>query len=195
MVQKLLYFCPLLPEVRFLFLNFSLHNFFALKVKSNAILLLTNTPLNVIATHAFAKENIDTIVQNLNIHNDSPLPSYTILINQEEDLHHFVSHIPELAWEMLEYAEEPLELVYPKKKYQSPLDTQESFISIRVVKSKTISQLVKKHGPLITFSVDFLKKENTLSIDEEINCNEKNSPYQKVKTMKLFEDGSFTFLR
>lgn len=166
-----------------------------MKVKSNAILLLNNTPLNVIATHAFAKENIDRIVQNLNIHNDSPHPSYTILINQEEDLHRFVSHIPDLAWEMLEYAEEPLELVYPKKKYQSSLDTQDNFISIRVVKSRNLSQVVKKNGPLITFSVDLLKKDNSLPIDEEINCNEKNSPYQKVKTMKLFEDGSFTFLR
>ncbi|MEK6478882.1 hypothetical protein WJR50_15150 [Catalinimonas sp. 4WD22] len=166
-----------------------------MKVKSNAILLLTNTPLNVIATHAFAKENIDKVVQNLKNHHNSPLPYHTILINQEEDLHHFVSHIPDLAWEMLEYAEEPLELVYPKKKYQSPLDAQDNFISIRVVKSRNLSQIVKKYGPLITFLANLLKEDNSLPIDEEINCSEKNSPYQKVKTMKLFEDGSFTFLR
>ncbi|MDF9796901.1 L-threonylcarbamoyladenylate synthase [Catalinimonas alkaloidigena] len=165
-----------------------------MKVKSTALLLLRNTPLDVIATHAFANDSIDTIIQNLNIDNNSTLPHYTILISREEDLHSFVTNIPELAWEMLEYAEEPLELLYPKKKYQNALDRDE-FISIRVVKSPKLKQVVQQYGPLITISADLLKRDNSLTINKEINCSEKNNPYNQVKTMKLFSDGSFTFLR
>lgn len=147
------------------------------------------------ATHAFAEESIQHIVQHLK---PSPtfegLPRYTILIHREEDLHDFVQQIPELAWEMLEYAEEPLELIYPKKKYISPFDDA-TFISIRLVRQDKLMQLIRKFGPLITFPIAAEDAYPNLPVDEEIDCSDKKSPYRTVKTMKLFEDGSFTFLR
>lgn len=166
-----------------------------LKVKTTSIFLLTDTPLNVLATHAFAEQSIGRIVQNLTPFDQTKsLPRYTIFIKREEDLYSFVMQVPELAWEMLEYAEEPLELVYPQRKYQPPFN-DENFISIRLVKEDKLSQLVHKFGPLITFP---LKKEAPypdLPIDEEIHCGDKKNQYQHVKTMRLFDDGSFTFLR
>lgn len=165
-----------------------------MKVKTNTIFLLTHTPLKVVATHAFAQESIMRIVEHLKFQNDDPLPHYTIMIRREEDLHTFVRQVPELAWEMLEYAEKPLELIYPHKKYIPPFEDQ-SFISIRLVKQEKLQQIVQKYGPLITFPLEPGASYPDLPIDEEINCSDKKSTYHRVKTMKLFEDGSFTFLR
>ncbi|WPP51525.1 hypothetical protein [Catalinimonas niigatensis] len=166
-----------------------------MKVKTTAIFLLTNTPQQILATHAFAEQSITRIVQYLKPSTEfTGLPRYTIFIKHEEDLHAFVKQIPELAWEMLEYAEEPLELVYPQKKYSPPFE-DDNFISIRLVKQNKLNQLVHKFGPLITFPLEPSASYPDLPIDEEINCGDKKSPYHSVKTMKLFDDGSFTFLR
>ncbi len=155
---------------------------------------MTNTPINVIATHPFATESITRIIQHTRSNKENPLPAYTILIHREEDLHHFVQNIPDLAWEMLEYAEEPLELVFPKKKYKSPFEDDDS-ICLRLVRQGKLSQLIRKYGALITFPVVVKAALPVSLIDEEINCTDPQNQYKYVKTMKLFEDGTFTFLR
>lgn len=164
-----------------------------MKVKSTSIFLLSHSPEKLIATNAYAKESIQQILDNLKPEAAKHTPAFTIFINQEGDLYHFTSTIPELAWEMLEYAQEPLNILYPKSKYNISL-SQENYISVRLVNTDKLTQLVRKNGVLITFPYHLLKKEHNLKIDEEINCQEKNSSYTSVKTMKLFEDDSFTFL-
>jgi hypothetical protein len=165
-----------------------------LKINATTIFLLTHTPLKVLATHAFAHESILRIVEYLKFPKNDPLPPYTIWIKREEDLHAFVRQVPELAWEMLEYAEEPLELIYPQKKYTPPFE-DENFISIRLVRQDKLQQIVQKYGPLITFPLEQDASYPDLPKDEEIHCGDKKSTHHRVKTMKLFEDGSFTFLR
>lgn len=165
-----------------------------MKTKTNAIFLLTHTPFNLLATYAFAHESISQIVQHIKF-NEKPFPKYTILIHREEDIHAFVRQVPELAWEMMEYAEEPLELLYPQKKYIPPFE-DDTFISVRLVRQEKLIQVVRKFGPLISFPVEQdASYADSLLINEEINCSDKKNQYTSVKTMKLYEDGSFTFLR
>lgn len=170
--------------------------FLLVKVKSTSIFLLSNTPENVVATHAFARESILTIMDHMIPASANPATSYSIWISREEDLHDFVFHIPDLAWEMLEYAEEPLEILYPKRKYNptSASDTQ-SHISVRLVKGEKLIHFVKKNGPLISFPLSVLDNQLSTVVDEEYDLRDKGNNYSVVKSMKLFEDGSFTFLR
>ncbi|WKN30611.1 hypothetical protein PZB74_16740 [Porifericola rhodea] len=163
-----------------------------MKTKTTSVFLLKNTPETLIGTHVYAKDTIERIRANAGASNDES-PNYSILIYREEDIHYFVSQVPELAWEMIEYAEEPLELLLPHKKYQTPFD-ESSFISIRLVKEEKLKQFVRKNGPIIAFRAAKNFSEDAL-IDETVDCREKDSKYTVVKVMKLFEDGSFTFLR
>lgn len=165
-----------------------------MKPKSPKIFLLTNTPENVLATHALSHDSIERIVQNIPKATDPTLPLYSVWVSREEDLHDFVYQVPDLAWEMLEYAEEPLEIIYPRRKFVSPQnETTEDPISIRLVRGRQLEAFVRRHGPLLTFRA--VNKQTESIIDETHDLREKDAPYDKVKSMKLFADGSFTFVR
>ncbi|MFP4089452.1 MAG: hypothetical protein ACLFUB_04245 [Cyclobacteriaceae bacterium] len=168
-----------------------------MKARSNSSLLLLHTPENVLAVNAFAAEQVQALYGKYHTHfAKDELPSYTIWIGREEELHVFVQHIPQLAWDMLEYAEEPLELIFPQKKYYPPFEDPYPGLSLRLVTQPKLQQVVRQHGPLITFrlksSAAPLLKGQT---DHTVDCREAGSPHDKVKTMKLFADESFTFMR
>jgi len=166
-----------------------------LKPTTSTIYLLKHTPEDVLATHADDQASIDKIISNLPSALESLVPVYTIWISREEDLHRFVSHIPDLAWEMLEYASEPLEILYPQRKYALSIDKDSTApISIRLVTGKITHAFVRKIGPLITINVDKWPNLAMLA-DEERSLREQTDTHTRVKTMKLFADGSFTFLR
>ena len=166
-----------------------------MKKKSNTIFLLENPPESVICTHARAVDSIHSISQYEGLEKTDTFPFYTVWVSREEDLHDFVYQVPDLAWEMLEYAEEPLEILYPQRKYISPLqESQQEPISIRLVRGSRLNAFVRKHGPLLTFTI-----QNSDDLPEWVNekhdLHEKGQNYERVKSMKLFGDGSFTFVR
>lgn len=157
--------------------------------------MLDNTPESVICTHARAEESIRRILQYKGLEKTDALPPYTVWVSREEDLHDFIYQIPDLAWEMLEYAEEPLEILYPQRKYISPLqESQKEPINIRLVRGAILQAFVRKHGPLLSFTI-----QNSDDLPEWVNerhdLREKGQNYERVKSMKLFGDGSFTFVR
>ncbi len=157
--------------------------------------MLENTPELVICTHARALDSIRKISQYEGLEKTDTLPPYTVWISREEDLHDFVYQIPDLAWEMLEYAEEPLEILYPQRKYISPLqESQQEPINIRLVQGARLQAFVRKHGPLLSFT---LQNSGNLTdwVNEKHDLREKGQNYERVKSMKLFGDGSFTFVR
>lgn len=167
-----------------------------MKSKGNQIFLLENTPITVLATHALAKDSsILRIASCEYIATESGLPPYAVWISREEDLHDFVYQIPDLAWDMMEYAEEPLEILYPQRKYVSPLqEASEEPVSIRLVRGKKLETFVRRHGPLLTFPVQSMDTQPGW-IDEQHDLREKEQTHKRVKSMKLFTDGSFTFVR
>jgi len=166
-----------------------------LKSKGKHIFLLENTPITVLATHALAKDSILKIASCECIANEPGLPPYAVWISREEDLHDFVYQIPDLAWDMMEYAEEPLEILYPQRKYVSPLqEAAQEPISIRLVRGKKLETFVRQHGPLLTFPVQIIETQPAC-VDEQHDLREKEQTHKRVKSMKLFSDGSFTFVR
>jgi len=166
-----------------------------LKRKSDHIFLLENTPEKVLATHALAEESIRKIAESEYLVAKTGIPPYCVWISREEELHDFVYQIPDLAWDMLEYAEEPLEILYPQRKYISPLqESAETHISIRLVRGKKLADFVRRHGPLLAFPM--IEQHDQVNwIDETHDLREKEKAYDRVKTMKLNRDNSFTFVR
>lgn len=164
-----------------------------MKRKGTEIFLLKNTPEDVLATHALAQDSIQAINAALKPA-ETKLPRYTIWISQEEDLHDFIYQIPDLAWEMLEYAEEPLEILYPRRKYFTSLEeAPQDHISIRLVKASKLVNFVRKNGPLVCFRIE--DYAHTKIAHKVLELNNTEQPYRRVKSMKLFEDASFTFVR
>ena len=122
------------------------------------------------------------------------VPTYRVLIAHLDQLHDFVQRIPPLAWDLLEYASEPLEIVYPERKSTLVHPDQPLTICVRWVKQPQLLRLVQKEGPLWA-----VYPKTTATIDsppwQKIDCSSKKYPYQQVKTVVLSSDDTFSFLR
>jgi L-threonylcarbamoyladenylate synthase len=60
-----------------------------------------------------------------------------VLISKIEQLSEYVEQVPDLAWDLVEFAEDPLTIVYPKGKNVSPsLLGPDGSIAIRLVKDE-----------------------------------------------------------
>ncbi len=120
--------------------------------------------------------------------------TYRVLIAHLDQLHNFVQRIPPLAWELLEYASEPLEIVYPERKPTPMYPDQPQSICVRLVKQPLLLRFIQKEGPqwavrpATTAAVDLLP-------DKKIDCFSRKYPYQRVKAVAIATDGTFSFLR
>jgi L-threonylcarbamoyladenylate synthase len=69
-----------------------------------------------------------------------------VLISKIEQLSEYVEQVPDLAWDLVEFAEDPLTIIYPKGKNVSPslLGTDGS-IAIRLVKDEFCKGLIYRY--------------------------------------------------
>ena len=121
------------------------------------------------------------------------IPTYRVLIAHLDQIHSFVQRIPPLAWELLEYASEPLEIVYPEKKPALVHAGQPQAICIRLVKQRQLLRLVQKEGPL--WAVHPATTAMASPPWKKIDCSSKKYPYHRVKTVVLGPNDTFSFLR
>lgn len=94
--------------------------------------------------------------------------SFILLISDITQLNIYVEKIPDIAWDIVEFAEKPLTVIYPKGK-NLPLSVlaSDGSIAIRVVKDKTCRDLIYKFGKAIVSTSANISGEKT-----PINFNE-----------------------
>jgi L-threonylcarbamoyladenylate synthase len=69
-----------------------------------------------------------------------------LLISKIEQLNEYVEQVPEIAWDLVEFAEDPLTVIYPKGKNVSPyLLGPEGSIAIRLLKDEFCKGLVYRY--------------------------------------------------
>ncbi|MFC0516244.1 L-threonylcarbamoyladenylate synthase [Mucilaginibacter angelicae] len=135
--------------------------------------------------------------------------SMIILLDTENKLESYISEVNPLAFELIEYAENPLTLVMPGAKNISPaLIAADGSVGIRVSKYPFCQQLIQRmRKPLVSTSANISGKPSPQyfsQIDQEIIDGvdyvvdlEQHS--KEIKTpstiMKLAPDGRFEFLR
>ncbi|UOE48173.1 L-threonylcarbamoyladenylate synthase [Mucilaginibacter sp. SMC90] len=136
--------------------------------------------------------------------------SMIILLDTENKLESYITEVNPLAFELIEYAENPLTLVMPGAKNISPaLIAADGSVGIRVVKDTPFcQQLIQRlRKPLVSTSANISGKPSPQyfsQIDQEIIDGvdyvvdlEQHS--KEIKTpstiMKLAPDGRFEFLR
>lgn len=73
-----------------------------------------------------------------------------VLIAEIEQLHDYVMKVPDIAWDIVDFAERPLTVVYPQGRRVAPnLLAEDGSIGIRVVKDPFCRALIKKSGKAI----------------------------------------------
>jgi L-threonylcarbamoyladenylate synthase len=135
--------------------------------------------------------------------------SFIVLISKIEQLSEYVVEIPELTWNLVEYAEKPLTVIYPKGKNLAPnLMGADGSIAIRLVKDDFCKGLVyRMERAIVSTSANLSGQPSPNSYSEispEIinnvdyilkNPKGENLNAQPSQIVKLGLYGEFEFLR
>lgn len=135
--------------------------------------------------------------------------SLIILLENVNRLDSYVSEVPEIAYDLIEYAENPLTIIFSGAKNLAPsVINQDTSVGIRIVKHPFCEQLIQRfRKPIVSTSAN-LSGENTpktfSKISDEILSNvdyvvdfEQHETAEKTPStiMKLEADGRFSFIR
>ena len=135
--------------------------------------------------------------------------SMIILLDNDNKLTSYVREVPEIAYDLIEFAENPLTLVLSGARNISPaLINADGSVGIRVVKHQFCEQLIQRlRKPLVSTSANSSGKpspKNFADIDAEILEGvdyvvdlEQHSLQEKKQStiMKLGTGGQFSFIR
>ncbi|MFI5218495.1 MAG: L-threonylcarbamoyladenylate synthase [Bacteroidia bacterium] len=134
---------------------------------------------------------------------------FIVLLDAPEKLNKYVKDVPAQAWDLIEYSEKPLTIVYPGAvNIAKNLIADDGTAAIRIVKNDFCSELIHKSGkPLVSTSANISGEIAPLSFSE-INSDilskvdyVVNLPHEKNKTgkpstiIKIELNGVIKFLR
>ena len=135
--------------------------------------------------------------------------SLIILLDNENKLPGYVNDIPDVAYDLIEYAENPLTIIYSGAKNLAPnVMGKDKSVGIRIVKHDFCTQLIQRfRKPIVSTSAnlsgepspayyDKISLDIINGVDYVVNLEQSNHAEKKSSTiMKLEPDGRFEFLR
>lgn len=135
--------------------------------------------------------------------------SMIILLDTENKLESYIQEVPGIAYDLIEFAENPLTLVMPGAKNISPaLIASDGSIGVRVTTHPFCQQLIQRlRKPLVSTSANISGQpspQNFSQISDEIitgvnyvvNLDQHDLSIKKPSTiMRLEPDGKFEFIR
>lgn len=100
--------------------------------------------------------NKDAVAKVFKIKERAEYKSMVILVCNETMINRHVKEVPEVTWELLESAEEPLTIIYPDgRMLAEKLIAADGSIGIRLVKDDFCNTLIHKFGkPLVSTSAN-----------------------------------------
>ena len=112
-------------------------------LKSGGVLLYHSYTIWGLGCDVRNEQAIDKILE---LKNRPSTKGLIVLISKIEQLSEYVEQVPDLAWDLVEFAEDPLTIIYPKGKNVSPtlLGTDGS-IAIRLVKDEFCKGLIYRY--------------------------------------------------
>jgi len=153
--------------------------------------------------------NTDAIKKIYQLKQRDEAKSMIILLDTENRLESYIKEVPPVAYELIEYAENPLTLVMPGAKNISPaIISEDGSVGIRVARHDFCQQLIQRlRKPLVSTSANISGKpspQNFGQIDQEIidgvdyviDLEQYSTELKKPSTiMRLQPDGRFEFIR
>lgn len=135
--------------------------------------------------------------------------SFIILLDSVDRLEKYIAEVPGIAYDLIDFSEEPITLVFDNGKNVSRQVLSETgSIAIRIVKQGFCHELIKRfRGPLLSTSANISGEPGALDfagisrqIKESVDfiVPEKEARFMSDKPstiMKLSADGTFTFIR
>jgi L-threonylcarbamoyladenylate synthase len=153
--------------------------------------------------------NVEAVDKLLSIKNRPAEKSLIILLDVDSKLQSYITEVPEVAYDLIEYAENPLTIVFPGAKNLAPnVINVDRSVGIRIVKHDFCTPLIQRfRKPIVSTSANLSGKPSPKffdDIDPEIlelvdlvvNFEQENRNIKKPSTiMKLSPGGQFEFIR
>lgn len=112
-------------------------------LKSGGVLLYPSDTIWGLGCDVRNDQAIDKILE---LKNRPASKGLIVLISKMEQLSEYVEQVPDLAWDLVEFAEDPLTIIYPKGKNVSPsLLGPDGSIAIRLVKDEFCKGLIYRY--------------------------------------------------
>jgi L-threonylcarbamoyladenylate synthase len=135
--------------------------------------------------------------------------SMIILLDTDNKLQSYVREVPDIAYDLIEYAENPLTLVMPgAKNISEALIAADGSVGIRVAKHPFCEQLIQRlRKPLVSTSANISGQPSPQNfgeiapdliegVDYVVDIDQHDTSLKKPSTiMRLAPDGRFEFLR
>lgn len=153
--------------------------------------------------------NTEAVQKIYRLKQRSETKSMIILLDTDNKLASYVKEVPELAYNLIEYAENPLTLVLPGARNISPaLIAADGSVAIRVVKHPFCEGLIQRlRRPLVSTSANIsgrpspqyfsqVDQEIIDGVDYVVNVDQHSMEIKNPSTiMRLEPDGKFEFIR
>lgn len=155
--------------------------------------------------------NQETISKINSLKKREPVQPFVVMIAEIGQLYDYVQKIPEIAWDIVEFAEKPLTVIYPKgKNVASGMLAADGSIAVQLTKDEFCRKLIQKCGKAITYTSASRHKQakpvHLSDVDTEIvkgadyvvnsPPTSKTNRQPKLSTMIRLElNGQITFIR
>ncbi len=135
--------------------------------------------------------------------------SMIVLVDDESRLQRYVKEVPSNAFDLIEFSENPLTIIYPKGTNLPPtVVAEDGSVAIRIVKDDFCKQLIRKlNKPLISTSANisneaapsnFSEINDVIKdgVDYVVNLRQQEKKQSKPSVMMRLElDGKIKFIR
>ena len=135
--------------------------------------------------------------------------SLIVLLDSENKLPGYVQEVPDIAYDLIEYAEHPLTIIYSGAKNLAPnVIAEDGSVGIRVAKHDFCRQLIQRFKkPIVSTSANIsgdkspsnfaeISTEIIEGVDYVVNHEQDDTTAKRPSTiMKLDASGCFSFIR
>ncbi|WP_069660718.1 L-threonylcarbamoyladenylate synthase [Arcticibacter eurypsychrophilus] len=153
--------------------------------------------------------NVEAVERIYKLKGRDSSKSLVILLDSDNKLLSYVSEVPDIAYDLIEYAENPLTIIYSNAKNLAPnIIHEDGSIGIRITTHNFCKQLIQKFKkPIVSTSANlsgepspenFSQISETImeGVDYVVDLEQADMSKKKSSTiMKIEPDGRFSFIR
>jgi L-threonylcarbamoyladenylate synthase len=152
----------------------------------------------------------ETAVEKINkIKGRAADKSFIILLDTDSKIQSYVTEVPEVAYDLIEYAEHPMTVIFSDgKNLAKNVINQDGSVGIRVVKHDFVQQLLQRfRKPIVSTSAnisgepspqnfDEISEEIKSAVDYVVEHQQDDRSIKKPSTIiKIGSGGQFSFIR
>lgn len=175
-------------------------------LKSGGVILYPTDTIWGLGCDATNPEAVDKL---LKIKNRPAEKSLIILLDVDNKIQSYIDEVPEVAYDLIEYAENPLTVVFSgAKNLAKNVINEDGSVGIRIIKHDFCTPLIQRfRKPIVSTSAnlsgapspkyfDDISLAITEGVDYVVNFEQENRTPKKPSTiMKLSPGGQFQFIR